>query len=116
MSHSVFGASSTQTLSDVKDSVSKVAGNQNGFDYCGQRDFVIATIPSSYFSKVLAFDSSTKMIILGLPVTTKSDVKSYTIAIKIWLTNYPTVTTTATFYAHVTDCELTALTTTPVSS
>ena len=33
----------------------------------------------------------------------------------MWLTNYPTVTTTATFNAYVTDCVLTTLTTTPVN-
>ena len=37
MTHSVFGASNTQTLSAVEDSVSKVAGDKNGYTHCGAR-------------------------------------------------------------------------------
>ena len=65
MTHSVFGVSSTQTLSAVKDSVSKVAGNKSGYDSCGAREYFISTTPSSYYSNVLSLDTSTNVITLG---------------------------------------------------
>ena len=37
MTHSVFGVPNTQTLSAVKDSVSKVAGDKHGYTHCGAR-------------------------------------------------------------------------------
>jgi hypothetical protein len=49
MTHSVFGASSKQTLSNVKDSVSKISGNLDGYTHCGAREYYISTTPSSYY-------------------------------------------------------------------
>ena len=91
-----------------------MAGNLNGFDHCGDRVFDITTVPSSYYDQFLDLDPSTEVLTLGLPATALTDVGSYTIEITMWLVSYPTVTTTTTFTAYVTDCVVTALTTTPV--
>ena len=115
MTHSVFGASSTQTLSAVQDSVSKVAGLKNGYDYCGAREYYISTTPSSYYEKVLSLDTSTNVLTLGLSTTALTDVNTYSILITMRLVNYPTVTKTATLTAHVTNCQVTSLTKTTVS-
>ena len=114
MTHSVFGASSTQTLSAVQDSVSKVAGLKNGYDYCGAREYFI-TNTLSYYANVLSLDTSTNVLTLGQSTTALTDVNTYTIQIKIRLVNYPTVTKTATLTAHVTSCQVTSLTKTTVS-
>ena len=116
MTHSVFGVSSTQTLSAVKDSVSKVAGNKNGYDYCGAREYFISTTPSSYYSNVLSLDTSTNVITLGLVPTALSDVGTYTIMITMRLVNFQTITKTATFIASVTNCVVTSLTKTAISA
>ena len=92
MTHSVFGISSTQTLSAVKDSVSKVAGNKNGYDYCGAREYFISTTPSSYYSNVLSLDTTTNILTLGLPPTALTDVGTYTILVTMRLTIYPSIT------------------------
>jgi len=116
MTHSVFGASSTQTLPAVKDSVSKVVGNFDGFTHCGAREFFISTTPPTYYDRVLSLDTSTNVLTLGLPATDLTDVKSYAIEITIRLANYPTITKTATFTATVTSCVVTSLAKTAVSS
>ena len=116
MTHSVFGISSTQTLSAVKDSVSKVAGNKNGYDYCGAREYFISTTPSSYYSNVLSLDTSTNVITLGLPATALTHVGTYTIVITMRLVNFPTTIKTATLTASVTNCVVTSLTKTAISA
>ena len=116
MTHSVFGISVTQTLFSVKDSISKVAGSKNGFDFCGAREYYISTAPSSYYVKVLSLDTSTNILTLGLPDTALTDVNTYTIQITVRLTNYPTITETATFKAFVTDCQVTSLARTALSA
>ena len=116
MTHSVFGASSTQTLLAVKDSVSKVAGDLGGFTHCGAREYFISTIPSTYYDKVLSLNTSTNVLTLGLPVTALTDVNSYAIEITMRLVNYPTITKKATFTATVTSCVVTSLAKTAVSS
>ena len=88
MTYSALGVPFTQTLA-VKDSVSLLAGNRDGFTYCGAREYAIATTPSSYFTKVLSLDSSTKILTLGLPETALTDIGSYTIEIIIKLKDYP---------------------------
>ena len=96
--------------------MSKVAGNFDGFTHCGDRAFSITTTPTSYYEKVLSLDSSTKTLTLGIPATGLTDVGSYTIVVKMWLVNYTTVSTTATFTASVTNCVVTGLTKTAVAS
>ena len=74
----------TQTLA-VKDSVSEAVGNSDGFTYCGAREYAITTTPSSYYTKVLSFDTSTNVFTLGLPATALTDIGSYTIEITVKL-------------------------------
>ena len=116
MTHSVFGASSTQTLLAVQDSVSKVVGNFDGFTHCGAREYFISTTPSTNYDKVLSLDTSTNLLTLGLPATALIDVNSYAIEITMRLVNYPTIIKTATFTATVTSCVVTSLAKTAVSS
>ena len=106
MTYSALGVPRTQTLA-VKDSVSEKVGD--GFTYCGAREYAIATTPSSYYTKVLSFDTSTNVFTLGLPATALTDIGFYTIEITVKLKLYPTITKTATFIAHVTDCVVTSL-------
>ena len=115
MTHSVFGASSTQTLPAVKDSVSLVAGDFGGFTHCGAREYYISTTPASYYDKVISLDTTTNVLTLGLPATALTDVNDYTIEVTVRLVDYPTVTNTATLTAHVTDCQVTSLTRAVVS-
>ena len=96
--------------------MSKVAGNLDGFGHCGDRSFSITTTPTSYYEKVLSLDSSTNILTLGVAATGLTDVKTYTIVVKMWLVNYATVSTTATFTASVTNCVVTGLSTTAVAS
>ena len=65
--------------------MSKVAGDQQGYSFCGAREYAIATgYPSSY-AKVLSLDTSTNVLTLGLAGTTLSDVGDYTIEITVKL-------------------------------
>ena len=91
-----------------------MAGTLNGFDHCGDRDYDITTTPSSYYANFLDLDPSSEVLTLGLPATAQIDGGTYTIEITMWLVDYPTITTTATFTAYVTDCVVTAMTTVPV--
>ena len=49
----VLGASDTQVIPALTDTVSGIAGSMNGYDFCGDRIYSISTTPSSYFSDVL---------------------------------------------------------------
>ena len=49
------------------------------------------------------------MLTLGLPETNITEVNTYTIQITIRLVEYPTITATSTFKAHVTNCQVTSL-------
>jgi hypothetical protein len=49
------------------------------------------------------------VLTLGLSATALKDIGNYTIEIMVKLTDYPTVYTTTTFKAHVTDCIVTSL-------
>lgn len=91
MIYNLLGASSTQVLPAVKDSVSKVEGNQDGYDYCGARDYAIATATPSNYANVITFDANTKVLTLGLPETKSVDVGDYTIEIIVKLKEYPTI-------------------------
>ena len=116
MYHSALGTPATQTLPViVQDSVSKVAGNQNGYDHCGLRVYSISTLPTTVYSNVLSLNSANNELTLGLVSTGLSDIKTYAIEITIKLQAYPTVTATATFTAHVTDCVVLSLAITPVA-
>jgi len=115
MTHSALGSPDTQVLSAVKDSVSKVAGNQDGFSHCGPREYTITTLPTTVYSNVLSLDASTNTLTLGLVTTGLSDVNTYTITVQIALKNYPTIKKTATFTASVTNCVVTSLTKTAVA-
>ena len=53
---------------------------------------------------------------MGIAATGLTDVKTYTIVVRMWLVNYATVSTTATFTASVTNCVVTGLSTTAVAS
>ena len=116
MTFSVFGTPDTQTLPTIHDSVSKIAGNNDGFTHCGSRQWAITTTPTSYYSNYLSLDTSTDVLTLGLTGTTHSDVNSYTIEVTTSLTSYPGVTASATFTATVTDCVVTALSMTAVTA
>ena len=115
MTHSALGASVTQVLPAVKESVSKVAGNLNGYDHCGPRVYSITTLPATTYNNVLSLDTATDTLTLGLPTTGLPDINSYSIEITITLQNYATVTKTATFTAHVTHCVITSLGKAPVA-
>jgi len=67
MTYSVSAVPSTQTLPVVKDSVSRLAGNKNGFDYCGAREYSITAAAPSNYANVLDLDTSTNIITVGLP-------------------------------------------------
>ena len=118
MRHSVLGASDTQVLdTNLPDSISKITGNLDGYTHCGTRTFSITTTPSTYYSQILSLDTSTDTLTLGLSgTTTFTDVADYTIEVTVILTDYPTVSTTATFLASVTDCEVTGLSMTAVTN
>ena len=114
MTYSALGVPRTQTLPAVTDSVSKVAGNKNGFNYCGSREYsVTAATPSNYVN-VLSLDKGTNAFTLGLPQTTQQYVGVYTIEIMLKLTEYPTIIATKTFTVQVTDCVVTSLAKTSV--
>jgi len=115
MYHSALGASATQVLPAVKESVSKVAGNLNGYDHCGPRVYSITTLPATSYNNVLSLDTASDTLTLGLLTTGLSDINTYSIEITITLQNYATVTKTATFTAHVTHCVVTSLSKTPVA-
>jgi len=115
MSHSALGAPVPQVLPAVKESVSKVADNLNGYDHCGPRVYSITTLPASSYNNVLSLDPATDTLTLGLPTTGLADIKTYSIEITITLQNYATVSKTATFTAHVTHCVITSLIKAPVA-
>ena len=56
MTYSVFGTAGTQVLAIVQDSVSKAVGNQNGFDFCGDRVFTITDPASGTYANWLDLD------------------------------------------------------------
>ena len=86
MYHSALGSPDTQTLPvNVQDSVSKVAGNKNGYDHCGPRVYSISTLPLSSYSNVLSLDTATDTLPLGLPATGLADINTYPIEITITL-------------------------------
>ena len=104
MTYSALGVPSTQTLPLVKDSVSKAVKTQDGFTYCGAREYSITTNSSSNYSNVLGLNTTTNILTLGLPETALKHIDDYIIEIMVKLKDYPTVFATKTFTAHVTDC------------
>jgi len=93
----------------VNDTVSLLAGNLDGFTYCGAREYAITNSPSSYYTAVLGLDTSTNILTLGLPATAVTDIGSYMIVIMVKLKDYPTITETTTFLVHVIDCVVNSL-------
>ena len=79
MTYSALGVPRTQTLPAVTDSVSKVAGNKNGFYYCGSREYSVTAANPSNYVNVLSLDKGTDVLTLGLPATALTDIGSYTI-------------------------------------
>ena len=116
MTYFLGGASSTQTLTAVKDAVSKVAGNLDGFTFCGARQYLITAATPSNYGNVLSLNTITNVLTLGSTSTTLTDVGEYIITITVKLTNYPTITKTAQFTASVINCVVTMLTPTAVSN
>ena len=106
MTHTVFGASVTQSLPAVKDSVSYTAGN--GSSYCGEREFTITAATPSKYDNVLSLDKSTNVLTLGLPATALKDLGTYKIEIAVKLKDYPAVMKKTTFTVLVTDCVVTS--------
>ena len=81
MTYSVFGTAGTQVLAIVQDSVSKAVGNQNGLDFCGNREFTITDPASGTYANWLDLDPTTQTLTLGLSETDLIDVGSYTIEV-----------------------------------
>lgn len=101
MTYTLFEASETQILPDLMDTVSQLAGNQDGFSFCGARQYSISTTPASSYSNVLELDAVTKTLTLGLAGSTYGDENDYTIEITVALASDTLIKTTASFTASV---------------
>lgn len=118
MTMPVLGASDVLILDPnaVSDSVSLLAGNQDGYSHCGDRVFSITANSDASYTDVLELDVVTHTLTLGLAGTTFGHEGDYSIEIEMRLKDYPTVKTTATFTASVTACEIETLTPTSIDS
>ena len=88
MSYHLLESSVTQVLPDLTDTVSGLAGNQDGYTHCGDR---VYSISSTGHANFLSLDAATKTLTLGLPATDYPDVNSYSIEVKVALANHSTV-------------------------
>ena len=104
MMRSVKESSTSQSLSDVADIVSKTFGNQDGLTYCGPRIVELTTDPALY-SSFLSFDQVNN--VLTVQTDHDADIGVYPIEAKVSLVNYPLVSTNMQFTVEIIYCQVT---------
>lgn len=112
MHRSVKQTPAWQKLLDPTDSVSRNYGNQDGFQYCGLREFEIKTLPTTYYSNFLNLDPATNTLTYG--TQSQADVGVYDLEIRAYLVDYPNVELVKPFRVEIIWCQVTDLDLTPV--
>ena len=107
METSVLGPAALQDLTSrvPQDSVSQDLGNQDGFSFCGERQFRITSLGHDNY---LSYNDVIKTLTL-LSVDENEVGSNIEVTIEAYLVDYQNIVGAETFFVSIRTCELTAV-------